>query len=128
MTRLYNSGKWTEGRFNSFVTSILRSGSRRWPPKYEVLNEAKTEKKINVKTGRLAQHFKCMGCLGEFTSTGVQVDHITPIGRDRSWDDFIAGLFCEAENLQVLCVACHKAKTLSEKPVKAAPKKKKKKG
>ena len=82
------------------------------------MNESKTEKKINVKSGRLAQHFKCAKCNNEFTSKDVQVDHIKPIGFDKTWDEFINGLFCEADNLQVLCVVCHKAKTLTEKKKK----------
>ena len=36
----YNDGTWTEGRFNSFIKSTLRSGSQRWPPKYKALNAA----------------------------------------------------------------------------------------
>jgi 5-methylcytosine-specific restriction endonuclease McrA len=114
----YNDGLWTLGRFNSFVTSILRSGSRRWGPKYSVLNAAKTEKRINPKSGRVAQHFLCAICGGEFTATNVQVDHIRPIGFDKTWDEFIDGLFCEADNLQVLCTGCHSEKTKSERKLK----------
>jgi 5-methylcytosine-specific restriction endonuclease McrA len=113
--KTFNGGKWTEGRFNSFVTSILRSGSRRWPPKYETLNKAKTEKRTNPKTNRLAQHYLCASCGEEFTAKDVEVDHITPIGVDKSWDEFIHGLYCEEENLQVLCKPCHKKKTKEEK-------------
>ncbi len=115
---IYNGGEWTLGRFNSFVTSILRSGSRRWGPKYSTLNAAKTEKKINPASGRLAQHFLCASCLQEHTAKNVQVDHIQPIGFDKTWDEFINGLFCEADNLQVLCTTCHKIKTQSEKKLK----------
>ena len=111
----YNGGEWTEGRFNSFVTSILRSGSRRWGPKYQTLNAAKTEKKTNVKSGRLAQHFLCATCNKEFVAKDVQVDHIVPIGTEKTWDEFIEGLFCEGHNLQVLCIPCHKKKTKEEK-------------
>lgn len=115
LSRKYNGGKWSEGRFNSFVTSLLRSGSRRWEPKYSVLNEAKTEKKINSKTGRLAQHYQCNCCKQHFPAKDVQVDHIIPIGREKSWDEFIDGLFCEKDNLQVLCTTCHSAKTKLER-------------
>lgn len=113
--RQYNGGEWTQGRFNSFVTSILRSGSRRWGPKYQTLNAAKTEKKTNVKSGRLAQHFLCATCNKEFVAKDVQVDHIIPIGTEKTWDQFIDGLFCEEDNLQVLCIPCHKIKTKAEK-------------
>lgn len=112
---VYNDGQWTVGRFNSFVTSILRSGSRRWGPRYTTLANAKTSKKINTKSGRQAQHYLCAACQNEFTSKDVEVDHIKPIGFDKTWDEFIDGLFCEAENLQVLCKPCHKKKTTKER-------------
>lgn len=115
----FNGGKWTEGRFHSFVTSTLRAGARRWPPKYETLNAAKTEKKTNVKTGRLAQHFKCGCCGEEVTAKDIEVDHIEPIVDPtkgfESWDKFVDKLFCESKNLQALCKPCHKKKTASEK-------------
>ena len=111
----YNGGTWTIGRFNSFITSLLRSGSRRWPPKYQILNEAKTEKKINPKSGRLAQFYQCNKCKQEYPAKEIQVDHITPIGYDKSWDEFINGLFCERENLQALCTNCHLEKTKLER-------------
>jgi hypothetical protein len=122
----YNGGAWTEGRFNSFVTSTLRAGARRWQPKYSTLNAAKTEKKINVKTGRLAQHFRCELCQGEFTAKDMEVDHIKPVVDPKkgfeSWDKFIDKLFCEASNLQAICKPCHKIKTTKEKAIRSANK------
>ena len=113
----YNDGEWTVGRFRGFITSLLRSGTRRWPPKYRVLNAAKTTKKKNKLTGRVAQHYECNACKKDFPKKQVQVDHIQPIHhtRDESWDSFINMLFCNSDNLQVLCVVCHKVKTLKEK-------------
>lgn len=113
-----NGGKWTEARYKGFVISLLRAGTRKWPPKYETLNEAKTKKKINKATGRLAQHYRCNGCKKEFPLKSVQVDHIEPVvAQDgfASWDVFIDRLFCEKENLQTLCIGCHKTKTLKER-------------
>jgi 5-methylcytosine-specific restriction endonuclease McrA len=99
--------------------SVLRAGSRRWPPKYETLNEAKTEKKINPKTGRLAQHFSCKECKTDFPQKEVAVDHKKPIVDPKvgfvDWDTFIERLFCEKKNLQVLCKSCHGEKTKKEK-------------
>lgn len=112
---VFNGGKWTKGRFDAWVTSLLRGGSRRWGPKYECLNAAKTEKKVNSKTGRIAQHYRCACCQNEFTQKDIQVDHITPIGTGLTWDEFIDGLFCEIENLQVLCISCHAKKTALER-------------
>lgn len=117
-----NSGLWTEGRYRSFITSTLRSGARRWPPKYETLNQAKTEKKVNAKTGRIAQHYLCNHCNKEYTAKDVEVDHINPVVDPTegfiSWDVFIERLFCEKENLQVLCKGCHLIKSNLEKQEK----------
>jgi len=97
---------------------VLRNGSRRWPPKYTTLNEAKTEKKINLSSGRVAQHFMCNQCKKDFPQKLVEVDHIQPvvgISGFTTWDSFIQGLFCDRDNLQVLCKTCHSIKTKKEK-------------
>jgi 5-methylcytosine-specific restriction endonuclease McrA len=123
-----NSGAWTEGRYRSFITSTLRGGMRRWPPKWEALKDAALGRKVNKKSGKLAMHYKCAACAGEFTSTNVEVDHKEPVVASTgfvSWDVYIDRLFCEKENLQVLCKPCHKAKTKEENGTKSVPKRSK---
>ena len=114
-----NGGEWTEARFKSFVTSALRAASRRWPPKYKALKEAFVGRKVNAKTGKLAMHYKCAECKKLYVATDVQVDHIKPVVDPKkgfvSWDSFIDRIFCEIENLQVMCKPCHKIKTDQEK-------------
>lgn len=108
---------WTEGRIKSFITSTIRSGFRRWPPKYVVLANSYVNTKVNVKTKRFAKHYKCAKCKKAFPSKEVQVDHIKPVVSANgftSWDDFIKNLFCSEENLQVLCKGCHSIKTKKE--------------
>lgn len=110
--------EWTEARKHSFIVSVLRSGTRRWPPKYECLNEAKTEKKVNTKTGRIAQHYMCSICKEDFSATNIDVDHIKPVVGSEgftSWDVYIKNMFCDKENLQVVCKPCHKIKTKQER-------------
>lgn len=101
---------------------MLRAGSRKWPPKYETLNAAKTEKKINPASGRLAQHYRCNVCKEEFTSAQIEVDHIKPVINPKkgftSWDDYIDALFCESKNLQAVCKSCHKEKSKKERTKK----------
>lgn len=98
---------------------MLRQGTRRYPPKYNVLNAAKTEKKKNEKSGRMAQHYRCAQCKKEYTSTNVQVDHIRPVVDVKDgfvdWNTFIERLFCEEDNLQVLCTGCHDKKSKKER-------------
>lgn len=110
---------WTEGRHKSFITTTLRSGMRRYPPKYECLNNAFTEKKINPKTGRMAKHYRCNICKEEFTQSNVNVDHTEPAVDPKvgfvDWNTFIERLFCSVDNLQCLCIECHRIKTKSER-------------
>ena len=114
-----NGGEWTDSRFRSFVTSALRAASRRWPPKNKALKEAFVGRKENKKTGKLAMHYKFAKCKKHFVAADVQVDHILPVVSTAegfvSWDDFIDRIFCEIENLQVMCKPCHKVKTDEEK-------------
>lgn len=117
--RQFNGGQWTAARFNSFVKSALRSASQRWPPKYTCLNQACVGQKINPKSGRLAKHYTCKQCTGDFPAKEVQVDHINPIIDPSTgfttWDGVVDNMFCEQENLQILCLTCHKIKTKEEK-------------
>lgn len=110
--------EWTLGRLKSFITSTLRGGFRRYPPKYEVLKEAFVDKRVNEKTKRISAHYKCNSCNKVFPTKEVQVDHLLPIVDPlvgfTSWDDFIANLFCDKNNLQVLCKPCHEIKTKTE--------------
>lgn len=119
--------EWTEGRIKSFITSTIRAGFRRWPPKFRVLEKAASGKKINEATGRVAMHYKCASCKGHFPSKDVQVDHKKPVVGPEgftTWDDFIDRLFCTEENLQVLCKECHSIKTKKETAQRAKKRKK----
>lgn len=48
----------------------------------------------------------------------IYVDHIRPIIDPEvgweSWDSTIENMFCEADNLQLLCSKCHKIKSQEE--------------
>lgn len=91
---------------------------RRWPPKWDCLREAFVGIKLNKKSGRKAKHYKCAMCGKAFPQNQVQVDHISPVvpaSGFTTWDKFIERLFCEKDNLQVLCKACHKKKTKKDR-------------
>lgn len=52
-------------------------------------------------------------CCNWFPGKEIEVDHIVPAGRLRSFEDiggFVERLFCERENLMVLCEQCHRDK------------------
>lgn len=114
----FNGGTWTESRYRSFVKSALRSASKRWPPKFECLHSAYTGQRINPATGRLAKHYRCAGCGGEFVGAKMQADHIEPVvplTGFTTWDEIIERMFCEADNFQALCLDCHKEKSAQER-------------
>ena len=109
---------WTPGRQKGYITSTLRKGFIRWPAKFEALKKALVGKKVNKKTGRVAAHYSCAICHNHFTSQEVQVDHIVPVVCTKkgfhTWDTYIERLFCTADNLQVVCIPCHKKKSALE--------------
>ena len=115
---------WTDAKFKGWIVALLRKGTMRFPPRNEALKDARTEKKINTKTGRLAQHYKCAGCGGEFTSTNIVADHIEPVvdpvGGFITWDTYITRMFCPKENFQAICKECHDAKSAEERQQRRA--------
>jgi 5-methylcytosine-specific restriction endonuclease McrA len=114
-----NGGRWTEAQFKGFVKNNLRSATRKWAP----VNDCK--KRAHVARGS----YKCDSC-GEVVPPtvydeekrkrvkNIAVDHIEPVVDPEqgftSWDDVVDGLFCEPENLQLLCKKCHDAKSAEE--------------
>jgi len=113
---------WSDSKWRSWIISLLRRGTMRYPPRNDALREAKTEKKINKKTGRMAQHYKCAGCKKDFPASQICVDHIEPVVSPKegfiNWDVYIERMFCPKENLQTLCSKCHDVKTKGEKELK----------
>ncbi|AJT60738.1 putative HNHc superfamily protein [Citrobacter phage CVT22] len=117
--------EWTQSRYESFVKSVLRAGSRKWPPKYKVLNEAKCGKMVNELSGRVAEHYRCADCNSLFPAKLVVVDHCEPVVATSgftNWDDIIQRMFCSSDGLQVLCKDCHKIKTKQENEERKANK------
>jgi len=115
------SGTMTEAAYRGFIRSLLRHGSIRWRPKNEAKKKARHHVKLPGKTSRLVFHSKCAHCGKLHPETETAVDHIEPIVDPNvgftNWDDFIHKLFCEEDNLQVLCTPCHAAKTKAEKEI-----------
>lgn len=118
---------WTEARFNGFIRSVLRQATRKWKPISDCKKEAWVSRGV----------YLCNGCKKKVKLTlpdkqkNVFVDHIHPVVDPKkgfeSWDVFIERLFCEKDNLQVLCKACHDTKTEKEKELRKLWKTKSKK-
>ena len=108
---------WTEARYFQFIRTALRGAWTRYPVKHQVLRKAGKP----VKGKRHKTEYQCNECKGWFMGKEVQVDHVTPAGSLKEYSDlpkFVETLFCEADNLQVLCKDCHKKKTDAERKAK----------
>lgn len=108
--------KQEDKKFWQFLRSGLRRLSQRYPPLYEALAAAK--RPYNGPNKRQKVCYECAECKGLFATKEVAVDHIKPCGSLSCKDDvanFIETLFCERENLQVLCSTCHSLKSIMDK-------------
>lgn len=111
-----NAGTMTESAFWSFIRSGLRQKSRWWKP----ITECKLAAKRAYKGPNKRQKFEyqCNQCKNWFPEKQINVDHIEPAGSLNCAADlpgFVERLFCEQDNLQVLCESCHDVKTKKEK-------------
>ena len=117
-----NGGLWTESKFNTFIRNQLRQATRKWSPIIE------TKKGALVSRGV----YRCNGCgenvpvsirVGPKRVNNVFVDHIEPIVDPvegfTTFDNYIDRMFCEKDNLQLLCGECHDEKSLAERALRA---------
>jgi hypothetical protein len=116
----------TEAAFVSFVKGHLRRASRWWKPISETIKNARVRKGV----------YLCNGCKQEVGASiviegkrvkNVFCDHINPVVDPASgftgWDSFINNLYCEQENLQLLCKSCHDAKSKNEREIRSQQRK-----
>ncbi len=107
---------WTESRYWTFIRSALRQAWSKYPVKYQVLNN--NRRPFAGADKRTKWEYQCAECGQWFKAKEVQVDHIESAGSLKSYEDlpdFVRRLFCEADNLQVMCKPCHKTKTQEER-------------
>jgi hypothetical protein len=110
-------GLWTEARYFSFLRSALRRASSKWPVKFQVKNEHRRNKPP-LTEGRHKFEYQCAKCKKWYQDKEVAIDHIEPAGSLKKYGDlprFVETLFCEADNLQILCHPCHTVKTAKER-------------
>ena len=116
------SGQWTEAKFKGFIKNNLRAATRKWEPIQRCRKDA------NVARGL----YECALCKEHVPPTiydedkkkrvkNIAVDHIVPVIDPEvgftNWDDVIESMFCEVDNLRLLCTACHKRVTAEESEV-----------
>lgn len=116
VARTRAAGTLTESAFWSMIRSVLRNKSRFWEP----IKVCKMNARRKYTGSRKQQkwEYQCNQCKQWFPDKEINVDHIRPAGQLRDASDlpqFVETLFCEVENLQVLCASCHDLKTKQEK-------------
>jgi 5-methylcytosine-specific restriction endonuclease McrA len=114
--KVRNAGTMTESAFWSFIRSALRQKSRWWKPITECKMKARRAYKGPSKRQKF--EYQCNNCKAWFPEKQINVDHIKPAGSLNCKEDlagFVERLFCEQDNLQVLCESCHDVKTKLEK-------------
>lgn len=76
---------------------------------------------LSTKTGpKNGIRYDCAKCSNPFPAKSTQVDHIEPVCPigvreiDIPIEEFLARVYCDKKNLQVLCLICHQAKSKRE--------------
>lgn len=104
------SATMTEAQFISFVKGHLRRASRWWKPISDTIKDARVAKGVYLCNG-CKQHVTKSVVIDGKRTNNIFCDHVDPIVSVEdgftSWDNFVENLFCESQNLQVLCKSCH---------------------
>jgi 5-methylcytosine-specific restriction endonuclease McrA len=103
----------------AFAKSVLRRASTWWWALSEAMDRAKVGRGL----------WECAMCHEHFKKNEVQRDHIKPVvstdGEKNDMNMYIETLFCEPENIQILCKPCHQAKSQTENEIRKENRKKK---
>jgi 5-methylcytosine-specific restriction endonuclease McrA len=108
-----NDGTMSEADFWQFIRNALRRRSMYWKPVAKARMLAR--RKYVGADKRQKFEYQCNACKNFYKGTQIYVDHIIPVGSlTNSYDlpHFVETLFCEIDNLQVLCKDCHDAKSI----------------
>lgn len=112
----FAAGTMTKSAFFTMIRSALRNRSRYWKPISICKQNAK--RKYKGKNKRQKFEYQCNVCKKWYSDKQISVDHIQPVGSLMEFTDlprFVRTLFCELDNLQTICTACHNHKTASER-------------
>lgn len=114
--RTRGANTMTEAMFWTMIRSALRNKSRWWAPIKQL--KLASRRPYFGPNKRQKFEYQCNQCKGWYMEKQINVDHIIPVGTLTCANDlpgFVERLFCEKDNLQVLCSKCHDKKTKSDK-------------
>lgn len=108
------------------IESAMRKAFKmHWPPYKDCKHAARVDvpqyNKDGTRSKRDAVMYKCAACKYFFSDKEIQVDHCVPVAppgkkkSDLSLEELAARVFCDTDNLQVLCKPCHSIKSKEER-------------
>lgn len=107
----------TESQFWVWVRGQIRRGWARHPVKHLFIKQNRY-KKENAK-GRMVWHMDCAICQEKTPMGSIQIDHKlgdSQFTKDEHIEPFIKRMyFVTFDNLQALCIPCHKIKTHADR-------------
>ncbi len=104
----FGGGTLTKAAFFQSIRSALRQKSRFFPPISQCRNDAKVPYKGENKRRKFS--YVCGKCNNEVAGDECAVHHKIPCGSLNSFEEigeFCRKLFCEKEDLILLCDECH---------------------
>lgn len=117
-----NNGSWSDARFRTFITSLLRSGTQRWGPMQKCKTDARVARGL----------YECAICKEHVPTTvydeekrkrvhNIAIDHVDPVVDPAvgftTWDEYIERMYVEIDGFQLLCNKCHTIKTNEERRI-----------
>lgn len=108
-------GHFTEQGYIGWIRSWLRRAWLKYPVRYQALNAAK---KTYMEGKRKRVAYQCAMCNNWFSQKEVEVDHIHGCGEFTKLDHlptYAKKLFCEPEDVRVLCKKCHKGHSANQR-------------
>lgn len=110
-------GTLTESGYLAWIRSALRSKSLKWLPRTKAIEASRRPYKGPNKQQKW--ECQCALCKLWFKQKDICVDHYpVAAGSIKNVADignFANNLFCEVDNLRVLCVGCHSTWTIADK-------------
>jgi 5-methylcytosine-specific restriction endonuclease McrA len=114
------------------ILGALRRLFRRWPAYIAIKNENKKEYFVKSKTGKPMRRvgYVCNYCGTLANNKDCAVDHVLPCVCPNegfvNYELYIKRLFCDKDNLQILCKSCHDLKSKEENKQRRMTREKKK--
>ena len=113
------------------IKGAIRRAFARSELRNKVINDAEV-KHSDPKRPRVKRWVMCAICKKPEARSYMQADHLEPLVKidssleDMTPNELVHGTWCEEENLQPVCVKCHKIKSLGEQQERKRLKKLKK--